>query len=166
MKKFISSFALVILFLIAACTQMQESKATGKVVIDPAYSYYGDTISAEGAVAASTLATLLKGKDSLNVKVKGTVIAVCQRKGCWMKLDASEGKELMVRFKNYNFFVPKDCTGKQIVMDGFVKYDTTSVEQLRHYAEDNGKSKEEIAQIMEPEISMNYEAKGVMIKND
>lgn len=40
----------------------------------------------------------------------------------------------------------------------------TSVEELRHYAEDAGKSKEEIESITEPRIEYTFMADGVYLK--
>ena len=42
--------------------------------------------------------------------------------------------------------------------------DTTSIEALQHYAEDEGKSKTEIAKITSPEIRLAFDAKGVLIR--
>jgi hypothetical protein len=42
--------------------------------------------------------------------------------------------------------------------------DTPAVEDLRHYAEDEGKSKEEIAKITEPLVELAFEAEGVIIQ--
>ena len=39
----------------------------------------------------------------------------------------------------------------------------TSVKQLKHYAEDAGKSKEEIAKITEPKKEVIFVAKGVLV---
>ena len=50
-----------------------------------------------------------------------------------------------------------DYEGKAFVKE-------TSVEELKHYAEDAGKSKEEIAKITEPKLEMSFEASGVLMK--
>ena len=39
----------------------------------------------------------------------------------------------------------------------------TSIEQLRHFAEDGGKSKEEIAKIKEPRKEIVMQAKGILV---
>ena len=52
-----------------------------------------------------------------------------------------------------------------VVMQGVAMHDTTSVEMLKHLAEDDGKSKEEIEKINQPEIGVVFEASGVIIKN-
>ncbi len=103
--------------------------------------------------------------DSLAVKVTGKVSEVCQKKGCWMTLVAEQpGKPAMrVTFKDYAFFMPKNLSGKRVVVDGYAIIDVTPVEVLRHYAEDAGKSKEEIAKITEPKREVAYEAAGVLI---
>ena len=78
-----------------------------------------------------------------------------------VKLD--DENEMMVRFKDYGFFVPFDCDGKNAVFEGVAFHDTTLVADLRHYAEDAGKSAEEIEAITEPEISTGFLANGVII---
>ena len=70
---------------------------------------------------------------------------------------------MRVTFKDYAFFMPKDLSGKHVVIDGFAFVEVTSVDDLRHYAEDGGKSKEEIAAITEPKREVAFEAAGVVI---
>ena len=124
---------------------------------------YGEKSTAKGAIPASSIASKMKGLDSLAVKVKGTIASVCQRKGCWLQVDIGEGKTMRVRFKDYAFFVPKDISGKTVVLDGYAYNSTTSVAQLRHYAEDAGKSKAEIEKITEPEVDLDFEARSVIV---
>ncbi|MDA9847118.1 DUF4920 domain-containing protein [Flavobacteriaceae bacterium] len=42
-------------------------------------------------------------------------------------------------------------------------FSETSIEDLRHYAEDAGASAEDIAAIVSPKVSYNFEADGVLI---
>lgn len=81
-----------------------------------------------------------------------------------MTMNIGNDKTMQVKFKDYAFFVPKDASGKTVFIEGVAFTDTTSVQELQHYAEDGGKSKEEIAKITEPEISVSFEAHGVIIK--
>lgn len=124
---------------------------------------YGDKATADGAIPASSLAAKMKGIDSLAVKIAGTVTSVCQMKGCWLQIDIGEGKTMRVKFKDYAFFVPKDLSGKKVVLDGYAYSTTTSVDELRHYAQDAGKSKAEIEKITEPDVSVIYEARSVIV---
>jgi len=71
---------------------------------------------------------------------------------------------VLVRFKDYGFFVPKSgAEGKSAIINGNISVDTLSVAQLRHYAEDAGKSREEILSIVNPEITISFLADGVSI---
>ena len=79
-----------------------------------------------------------------------------------MPLDGD--KEMRVTFKDYGFFVPKDCAGKTAVIQGKAYLDTTSVEDLRHYAMDGGMTEEEAtAKYTEPEVAISFEATGVAL---
>ncbi|MBY0577185.1 MAG: DUF4920 domain-containing protein [Gallionellaceae bacterium] len=124
---------------------------------------YGDKATADGAIPASSIAAKMKGLDSLEVKVIGTVVNVCQKQGCWLQVDIGDGKMMRVRFKDHAFFVPKNISGKTVVLDGYVYSSATSVAELRHYAQDAGKSEAEIKKIAEPEVSLNYEARSVIV---
>lgn len=124
---------------------------------------FGDKIKADGAVDASAFLKAMEGQDSMEVKIKAPIVAVCQKKGCWMNIDLGDGKTMMVRFKDYGFFVPKDASGRTAVIQGKAFKEVLSVEMLRHYAEDGGKSKEEIEKITEPETRLSFEASGVLI---
>lgn len=125
---------------------------------------YGAEITLENAIAVSEIPALLAKQDSAEIKVIGKIGECCQKKGCWMKVPISEDQEMFVRFKDYGFFVPMDSEGKEIVMEGLVKKEVIPMAQLRHYAEDAGKSKEEIEKITEDEIKITFMATGVIIK--
>ncbi len=102
-------------------------------------------------------------KDNL-VKIEGEILSTCPMKGCWMKIRAEEDT-ILVRFKDYGFFVPTDgVVGDKTIINGKLSVDTLSVALLRHYAEDAGKPSEEINKIKDPEVSMTFLAEGVMIK--
>ncbi|GIV32843.1 MAG: hypothetical protein KatS3mg031_0378 [Chitinophagales bacterium] len=126
--------------------------------------YRGRKISPKGAVPAAQLPELMNGRDRLEIKVEGKIVSVCKVKGCWMMVDLGNGQQMRVTFKDYGFFVPKDSEGMTVIMDGIAYYRTTSVEMLRHYAEDAGKSKQEIAAITEPKQELAFEARGVILK--
>jgi hypothetical protein len=125
---------------------------------------FGEVITDEGAISVEEMIKSSEGKKKFNCKVTGTVLSVCQKKGCWMELMRPDGGTIRVTFKDYEFFVPKDISGKTVVMEGFSWYRETSVEMLRHYAQDAGKSEEEIKKIDKPKKELAFEAKGVIVK--
>ncbi len=138
-------------------------------VTEPGWTYYGEKTTTTGANSVPQMINAVEtvrkmGKEEVNTKFTGTVDAVCQKKGCWMTILAPDSSTLRVTFKDYGFFVPMDIAGKTAIMEGKAYYDTVSVETLRHFAEDEGKSEEEIQAITEAEVKLAFEASGVMIK--
>ena len=101
---------------------------------------------------------------SSKVKIEGEILSSCPMKGCWMRISV-EKDTVLVRFKDYGFFVPKSgIEGKSTIINGSLSVDTLSIAQLQHYAEDAGKSKKEIALITKPEVTISFLADGVLIK--
>lgn len=70
---------------------------------------------------------------------------------------------MMVRMKDHSYFVPLALNGKEVVIDGIAEEKTTSVAQLKHYAEDANKSKAEIDAIKEPKREIVVQAKGILV---
>lgn len=123
--------------------------------------YYGEKINPTNTVSLQDLITHAKEKSI--AKVNGTILSTCPKKGCWMQVKV-ETDTIQVTFKDYGFFVPKNgLENKKTVLEGFVKQDTISVEMLRHYADDAGKSKSEIELIVKPEFKLSFVASGVII---
>ena len=79
-------------------------------------------------------------------------------------MDLPNGESMRVTFKDYGFFVPTNSQGFPIVMEGVATLSQTDVETLKHYAEDQGKSKEEVEAITAPKKEITFEATGVVIK--
>lgn len=126
--------------------------------------WYGEKIPTTGAVDISTVATQLeKGKESVEARFTAKVLDVCPKKGCWIKLAIDDSTTAFVKMKDYGFFLPLSAIGKTVVIDGEVKMKKTSVSELRHYAEDAKKSKEEIEAITKPEKQVTVMAKGIVI---
>ena len=150
-------YLLTIAILFASLSSFSQIKPAAKGVT------YGAKTSAEGAIEVNLLEEKLITADKFTGKVKGTVISVCEKKGCWMKLAQTDGEGIMIRFKDYKFFMPKDIIGKDVVLEGVGEKTTTSVEMLKHYAEDAGKSKEDIEKITSPKTEIEFVASGVLV---
>jgi len=147
---------LALVMVAALALHAQDPKSAAKGVT------YGDGTTAEGSIAVSDLES--KAKDNkYEGKVKGKVTEVCQEKGCWMKLDKGNGETVMVKFKDYGFFMPKDIVGKEVVLEGEAVVKEVSVKQQQHYAKDAGKSEEEIKKITKAKKELQFIAKGVLV---
>ena len=156
-----------IIFALSSCgTKSNEEKVNPEVDSTAIAAKFGADIDEAGAISMDSLVAMINGGATTveNVKVEGKINSACQTKGCWMTVDKNDGSTMRVSFKDYGFFVPKDCGGKTAVMMGRAFVDTTSIEDLRHYAKDDGKSKEEIEKITAPEYELSFEADGVIIK--
>ena len=126
---------------------------------------FGDqNITEEGKISGLELLNTLALNDSAQVKVEAKINSICQKKGCWMYVDLGDTTEMLVRFKDYEFFVPMDATDKIAMIEGMAKVDTLSVEWQKHLKEDANASQEEIDAISEPKIMYSIaEATGVII---
>ncbi len=158
---------LLLSLLIGACAS--ETSTEGTTATEETTSAnmekFGEAITADGAVAYGDMLAKMGDTDSLAIKVKGKVESVCKVKGCWMNVvsDDPNQEAMFVQFKDYGFFMPLDCEGKTVVMDGYAYRDVTSVEDLKHFAEDEGKSQEEIDAITEPVEELKFLAHGVVM---
>lgn len=123
---------------------------------------FGKKTTADGAIPVSELPSKLNGAEPAAVKVTGKVKEVCKAEGCWLKMETADGS-MMIKMKDHAFLVPLSMNGKTIVVDGIATLKETSVEMQRHYAEDAGKSKEEIAAIKEPKKEITMQAKGILV---
>ncbi|MEM9822768.1 MAG: DUF4920 domain-containing protein, partial [Bacteroidota bacterium] len=158
----------VVVLLLSACSPAPKTQDDAKAPAEePAQTnqFFGAKINLDQAISYEDLLQKMEGSDSLSIKVKGRVSAVCQKKGCWMNIvsDQEGNPDMFVKFKDYGFFMPLDIAGREVVMDGYAFKEVTSVEELRHYAEDDKKSKEEIEAITEPEEELKFMASGVIL---
>ena len=146
------SYTLFILVFIACSTESPTKK-------------FGDqNITEEGKVSGQELLNQLSENDSVQVKVEAVINSICQKKGCWMYVDLNEETEMLVRFKDYGFFVPMDASGNTAIVEGLAKVDTLSVAWQKHLKEDANAPQEEIDAITEPKIMYSMaEATGVII---
>jgi hypothetical protein len=124
---------------------------------------YGKEVTADNALNTEALNKTLSTDSVYNGKITGTVVEVCKKKGCFMKIEQANGAPIMVQFTDYAYFMPQNIVGKTVVVEGKTKVKETSVERLKHYAADAGKSKEEIAAINTPKKDISIMADGVLV---
>lgn len=168
MKLIIRFFAISILFLTACKTDKKSQEDQKKSQeIASTYDTFGDKISESDAISSSEMLSKfnsLKVGETLNIKFSSSIKEVCSKKGCWMKLPLDAETETMVRFKDYGFFMPLDSKDREVIVSGKAYVTEVSVDDLKHYAEDAGKSADEIAKITAPKKEFAFEANGVLMK--
>jgi hypothetical protein len=126
--------------VLLSCKNKTEQVAETPVnVEDITYASFGNKIMADNAVPALSMASQYKTM-ALGDSVSSKMVA---------KVD-----EVM----------PKDIAGKEVIVKGKAFVTEVPVEELQHYAEDAGKTPEEIAAITEPKKTFSFEADGVLLK--
>lgn len=150
MKKYIFLFLTAV--SLAAASPAEARKA------------YGKTFKVEAVQSPEELMKKMESQPTIEgVVVKGKIAQVCQAEGCWMKLKNTKGEDILVKFKDHAFLIPKDMAGKNTVVYGTAVKKTISVEEQRHMAEDAGASSEKIAAITEPKTEVRIESTGIII---
>ena len=153
--KYIFSLLLALSTMVIAKAQDAESAKPGIT-----YGKYSE----EGVKPISVNELEKKMTDNkFDGKIQGKVIEVCQAMGCWAKVQKEDGSTIMIKVKDHEFAMPKDIVGRTIIVEGKAELKETSVAMLKHYAEDAGKSKEEVDKIKDPKKGVIMMIKGVKV---
>jgi hypothetical protein len=161
MKKYIILASLCIAFV--SC----KKEAVAPVAPEVKYVSFGDSISKDGAISKADMFAkyqTLKEGDTLQVAFTSKINDVCQKKGCWMNLALTDKEAAFVKFKDYGFFMPLNSKGAEVIVRGKAFVSVESIEELKHYAKDAGKSQASIDSIVAPEVTYSFEANGVLLK--
>lgn len=155
--------------IIVGCTtsETQEVETEIEEVTEITYANFGAEVTPEGAIDQVEMADLFKNLsagDTIPVKFISNITQVCQKKGCWMKMELTEDEPVFVRFTDYGYFVPFNAGDHKAIVEGRAFLSIVTVDELKHYAKDAGDSQEEIDLITEPEISYAIQADGVLIE--
>ena len=158
-----------LIFIICFSIVSISCKSQTEVKSENGFNSYGAKITADKSFSKDEISKTyanLKAGDTLNVKFKSKINAVCQNKGCWMKVELADNKEVFVKFKNYAFFMPKDSKDKEVIVNGKAFVSEESIADQKHYAGDAGKSQTEIDKINTTKKTMSFMADGVLIKSN
>ncbi|MDT0689534.1 DUF4920 domain-containing protein [Salegentibacter sp. F188] len=145
MKRNAITIALMLVLFSCKSQDKQEPQIAAKQE-EKSYSSFGGEVAVEESIDRIKMRQLYENLavgDSVDVTFNTDVNSVCKKKGCWMKLDLAEGEEIMVKFRDYGFFVPKDLVNEEVIVQGKAYITEVPVQELKHYAEDAGKSEAE-----------------------
>lgn len=125
------------------------------------------TLGATDEVRVSEVLGAAERYDGKFVRVKGTVEDVCKGKGCWLTMTDAETDEcLRVKFiceLIEDRLIPMDAVGQKVMVEGTLKLQEISEEMRKHYAEEAGKSSEEVAKIVGPKTELRFESPSARI---
>ncbi|HVF81418.1 MAG TPA: DUF4920 domain-containing protein [Flavisolibacter sp.] len=148
--------SLLIVAAISVQAQDKEKVQASKGVV------YGVVSDENKPVSPDEIKTKLVN-DQFEGQVKAKVTEVCKAEGCWIKVQKADGSSMMVRAKDHKFLMPENIVGKTVLIEGNATIKEVTEEMRKHYAEDGGKSKEEIAKIKGSEKDVQFAAKGVKV---
>lgn len=131
----------IALFAASSCMAADEQKVirlSEPVARTADYETFGSTL--DESVAIVSLEEIAADGDRFvdeTVRVVTRVAQVCQKKGCFFI--AQQGTSFVrVSFKDYEFFVPTDISGKRVTLVGEVIVRDVTPDEAAHYAEDLG----------------------------
>lgn len=165
MKKLVVLLCMAAVFV--SCKKEAKTEAVAETP-EITYTGFGAEITSDNAIAQVEMLEKfqnLKEGDTIPIRFKSNILEVCQKKGCWMSMDLDGDKDAFVRFTDYGFFVPLDAGNQESIVEGRAFLSVVTVDELKHYAKDGGKSQEEIDAITEPKITYAIQADGVLIQN-
>lgn len=138
--------------------EMKEKIELGK-------SFGPEKVKVEDAISVEEMLADFKNvKGEKDYTFRAKLNEVCSKAGCWVNIAKPDGETFMVRFKDH-FLIPTDTkVGSEAFFHGTAYWDTVSVDMLQHFAEDAGKSKEEISKITEAKYELGFECDGIALK--
>ena len=153
MKKIIFS-AILFIALGANAQEDKEKTQAAKGVV------YGSVSAEKAPVNPDEIINKLVD-NKFEGQIKGKVAEVCKAEGCWIRLQKADGTTLMVKAKDHSFVMPENIVGKTVLVEGNATVKEISEDLRKHYDEDAGKSKEEIAKIKVADLTAKDEAAAI-----
>jgi hypothetical protein len=160
--------------VLVGCGAPEEADVAAEAPVS--YASYGAEIPVDQpAIPAADVILAGEQYAGETVRIEGEIEKVCQMKGCWLTLrgagdtDATMAERIRVEVQRdsagqYVYTFPTDLAeGQPAIFEGAVRLDTTSVDMQRHFAEDEGKTAEEIAAITEPRLNVVLTARGARV---
>jgi hypothetical protein len=95
------------------------------------------------------------------VRVEGGVSAMCVHKGCWLRLEAPDGRLLLTKSTGDKVQVPKEALGRKVTVEGVVVVDHTEDEGKKPHKHHHGEGKGEGHDCATAKIRL--ETRGVVI---
>lgn len=129
---------------------------------------YGKGAAAGETVKISELHAKMDKYEGKRVRVEGPVVAVCPKRGCWLRLGSDKPyQDLLFKVKDGEMVFPMGAQGKYAVAEGILRKVTLTLEQtiayLKEQAEERGESFDEKA-VKEPLTFPKLEGLGAVIR--
>lgn len=137
---------LIISFFLSTILIAQEKKEVIKLSeptkVTENFELYGALVD-EYDSPESLNEVLSEFEETSSVVIKTNITEVCEKKGCFFIAQDGESSA-RITFKDYGFFIPTDSEGKEVTIIGELTKTVLSEERAKHFAEDAGKSTDNI----------------------
>ena len=132
------------------------------------WAHYGEPLKMPESEAVCTGRLLSRPADfdGQHIRLKGMVKAVCEHRGCWMRMGCQEIPDtVFVKFRCpiKGRLIPMEAIGHRAVVEGTFALKEISEADARHYKKDTGASPEEIAKIVGPQEMAMITSHGALI---
>ena len=167
MKRQTAVLLLLALVLGACAAEQADAPAAAATDMASPYDVFGEAFSDEGAVPVQAVVAERDQYIGQAVKIEGTVAEVCQMAGCWLTIQAGDGDNVRILVArtesgDYAFTVPKDISGRRVVVQGTLAEETLLEGTQRHMAEDAGREVDE--ESLAPKAELQLTAQGVLVE--
>ncbi len=93
---------------------------------------YGAGVGDEAVTPISKILSHPEKFDGKQVKISGTVVAVCEHRGCWVELASDrEGETLRVKVEDGKIVFPREIVGHRLTAEGTFTIHNLDLETTR-----------------------------------
>jgi Domain of unknown function (DUF4920) len=166
MKKFLFS-VLIGGVIFSSCSNQTSSDKKSNSDSSSTKNVFGKSFEVKNPVATAEVFKQIQDGKKFSGVMEGKIVAVCQESGCWADVELPAGQKIKVKFRDANdeeFFIDKNSKDKIIDVNGEAYMDTLSVDDLKHFAKDAGKSDAEINAIKNFQVEPTFIANGAVLK--
>ncbi len=95
---------------------------------------FGEAVDAKDTIKISALLASPQNYVDKKVTVAGTIVGVCEKRGCWMNL-ASDARfeKLRIKVRDGDMVFPMSAKGRKALATGYLKEIKLNIEQAQRY---------------------------------
>jgi len=148
-----------LLAAVCACTGSEASS----------FTQYGEALTLTETTSISAILSDPEAYVDEHVRVEGTVVGVCEMRGCWIALAGeNDGEQIRVKVEDGVIVFPMTALGLHARVEGVVeKIELTmeqALEQAKHHAEERGEEFDP-STVTGPEVSYQIRGLGAEIED-
>lgn len=174
MNRILSILAVALLVLTGCSESADVYEPTAPAVTFASYDVFGSDFDQADSIPVQQMAASPADYLGEPVKVTGTIVQVCQGRGCWMTLQVSDAQLVRIVMprdedNEYLFTLAKDISGRRAIVQGMLDESTLAeFEAPMHQGGDAGSHHEGDEDHAEEEMTTGLElhitASGILVE--